>query len=459
MAEKLRITFAPIAIRDERLEQFVARLRAVLLECGCRVCTIENACGTDGRISPGTAIIAPGSTTDRDLPINRVSTLYDNIIVGIFNEPPPVQPGEPPQKTLDAVVGRLAWEMVHLLIYVTDDAWTICGMNGGVTTCETSLPGRDDVLGKLVPKLTAQVVPPKAGEIDIRHGGFDTADPAFTDIAADFVECGRLWHGNPVLTSHTSPATLTYRSERYRRIVARYLDDRNGMSYGFFARQLPTAAAPAVEEPAHYEPVPGEASVGIRIAGKQYIVPVPEVRVITTRSGCRKTELDSRTDLVETGLSRGRVWIATPSNLTSEQPVRPSFDTLTIVAHALGNALVASLLQTLRPGSAAFPERLARSGASMTHWHDYPETASVPKGYIVHGTDNPPVSCSTPQSAAYSLLGKLEALDRAISEGKAYLGDLHIEPGHGTNLVGVLSLTETAAWMNRRQRQPAGGSA
>jgi hypothetical protein len=84
----------------------------------------------------------------------------------------------------------------------------------------------------------------------------------------------------------------------------------------------------------------------------------------------------------------------------------------------------------------------------MTHWHHYPDDTVIPEGYVMHGRKNPPVSCSTPQSAAYSLMGKLVALESAMMEKREYLGDVHIEPGHGTNMVGTLSLAETAEMLN-----------
>ncbi|NTU98160.1 MAG: hypothetical protein HGA62_10160, partial [Chlorobiaceae bacterium] len=65
-----------------------------------------------------------------------------------------------------------------------------------------------------------------------------------------------------------------------------------------------------------------------------------------------------------------------------------------------------------------------------------------------HGNMNPPVSCSTPQSAVFSITGKIDALENAIEQGKEYRGDVHIEPNHGTNIVGMLSLAATAAAMN-----------
>ena len=447
MAATLRVAFCPAPELSPRLQRFTAALRDALTECGVSIVEPTAGDGRASRFEAGTALLAPGSFDDDNLPISRVSTLYNNLIVGIYDEAPPVRNGQTPQETLDAVIGRLAWEMVHLLIYVTDTSWTVCSMNGGIATFETPLPEARDVLESLIPKITAQVVPPRDGDLEIRPGALDVAMPEFQKIAADFVECGRIWAGNTRFMNHTSRESLAYRNGFYRKIVSRYLDDRSGMSYGFFARQFPVQVEPAIEADA--ASLDGEHIVPVTIAGKRLLVPMPGVRIVTTRSGCRKTAIDPRHDLVEIGYENGRAWLSTPSGLPDDLISKPSFDTLTIIAHALGNAMIASILRTLAPDS-RFPGLLERFGCGMTHWHYYPDEDMIPDGYVVHGFDNPPVSCSTPQSAAYSLLGKIEALERSLEEGVAndYLGDVHIEPGHGTNVVGTRSLAKMAMFLN-----------
>jgi hypothetical protein len=459
MCRKIKPVIYPAPTLSMRLEQFCRTLVSAMESLGITVLSDKEASGGDGRFRPGTVVFAPGSFPDNMLAINRVSTLYNNIIVGIYDEPAPLTTAALPQERLDAIVGRLARDMVHILIFVTDHSWTICTMNGGVVTFNTPYPAPDDVRFTLVPKLTAQVVPPRPEDLDIEHGTLQTETSWFQTVADDFFQCSSLWSDNNCLLTHTSTAGLEYRSDFYKRIVARYLDQRSGMSYGFFARQLPVTMPPAMlcddscrieERGEQYKRL-----VEIRVQGKNFLVPVPKVSVITTRSGCRKNHLDPDNDLVEIGLihrdGRGRAYLKTPEGTGSELPAesgaKPSFDTLTILAHALGNAFTASILKRLRP-EALFADHLARFGASMTHWHGYPLTETLPGGYYLHGTENPPVSCSTPQSAAYSLLGKIEALDRALENGTEYRGDVHIEPNHGTNIVGLLSLAETAAILN-----------
>jgi hypothetical protein len=444
MCGRLHPVLYPAPALSVRLEQFCNALVTVMQSLGIPVLSAEEASGEDGRFSPGTVILAPGYFPDDMLAINRVTTLYNNIIVGIYDEPAPLTMDSSPQQRLDAIVGRLARDMVHILVYVTDQSWTICTMNGGVVTFNTSYPLMVDVRNTLVPKLTAQVVPPRAEELDIMPGALQTGTEEFDAVAADFMQCSALWSNNASLLTHTSTKGLDYRSAFYQRIVARYLDQRSGMSYGFFASQRPVAVKPALF-------FPGAGLLPLRLQGADLFVPVPQIRVITTRSGCRKNHLDPRRDLVEIGLvqrnGKGRAYLKTPAGSSAEIVAKPSFDTLTILAHALGNALAASMLMTLKPES-GFPLHLARFGASMTHWHDYPDLSQLPEGYYLHGESNPPVACSTPQSAAYSLLGKIAALEAALEQGREYRGDVHVEPNHGTNIVGILSLAETALLLN-----------
>lgn len=462
MCAKLRATFVPASQNTPKLQCFTSSLRNAFKVLGIRVLDEREACRPDGTFKPGVVVIAPGTFNDELLAINRVSTLYSNIIVGVHDEEAPITEASSTQEKLDRIVEKLAWEMVHLSIYVTEESWTICTMNGGVVRFEGSCPLPSDVLKTLVPKLTAQVVPPKSSDLDHQPGTLTTGLTDMNGIADDFTECSRLWSRNSYLLTHTSRENLEYRSALYRKIVARYLDQRSGMSYGFFARQLPVSAPRALLlRESSCTPSEKELSETplLSLDNKEYVPvlalnewflvePVP-VSVVTTRSGCRKNCLDPGTDLVALSLERGGITLMTPPELPDTMVSRPSFDTLTILAHALGNAFISSILQRIRPSS-EFPQILARKGASMTHWHGYPEKALFPEGYFSHGGTNPPVSCSTPQSAAYSLLGKIEALEHALRENRDYRGDIHIEPNHGTNIVGLHSLAETARLINSR---------
>jgi len=111
----------------------------------------------------------------------------------------------------------------------------------------------------------------------------------------------------------------------------------------------------------------------------------------------------------------------------------------------VGNAIVACVLARVRP-DAPFVAMMREGGAALAHWHGLINPAILPRGYFVHGAGNPPVSCSTFQSAVYALTGKLGALEQSLREGVPFLGDVHVEPFHGTNITGA-SLVSLAGWI------------
>ena len=177
---------------------------------------------------------------------------------------------------------------------------------------------------------------------------------------------------------------------------------------------------------------------------------IPDVWLLSTRSGCNKTDLNPQKDILRLGLHRGEITIDTPPEIEAEE-CRPSYDTYAILAHAVGNIITASLLLTKNRKS-TFPEILQTNGLSISHWHGYPDREYPLPGYVIHGEDNPPVSCSTPQSAAYAFHGKLRSLDLYEGAAESYRGDVHIEPHHGTNITGCMTITETAKWVDKMHK-------
>jgi uncharacterized protein YbjQ (UPF0145 family) len=146
--------------------------------------------------------------------------------------------------------------------------------------------------------------------------------------------------------------------------------------------------------------------------------------------------VDVHRDVVLLGLVDGQVVFETPRGVDTRIDCKPSYDTLTILAHAAANAVVAGILLRIRP-EADFPQMLARNGAALAHWHGMVDPAALPPGFVVHGESNPPVSCSTYQSAVYAFTGKLSALEVSLETNTPFAGDVHVEPFHGVNITGA----------------------
>lgn len=382
MAAQLSVGFLPSSEAGPALVAFAERMRHALATCGVAI---------DPAGSPK-ALIAAGRCDDGALPVDRVSSLRETTLVGLFDEPCPVDPAEHGQRRLDRLVETLAWNIVQLAIWVDAEGWTLGTMNGAVERYRhDELEAR--VRDVLIPKLAAPVVPPRADDFEI-----GIALPIDTGLLEAFAEGSRAWSATGLLLGHTPLDRLRFRNRRYERIARAYLDHRSGMSYGFLAWQLPD---PDLSGP---------------------------IRMLSTRSGCDKSRIDVRRDLLLLELDDGKIRVAPVGAAGATLDRRPSYDTRTIVAHGWANRRVAEL----RPDS-AIAANLKRRGLALAHWHGELAPERVAASFPIHGAARPPVSCSTAQSAIYAALGKIEA---ATSRDAPLEGDVHLEPLHGTNLSG-----------------------
>lgn len=450
MAASLRITFFPVAAQTERVRAFVARLEVALRDAGVAIVPYEEALEdpAKGKVRERYVIIAPGEMETGDLPVDHVTNLRTATIMGIEDGPCPADAVASLQDKLNSVVRKLAWNIVQVMLFVSDDSWTVATMNGAIVRFSYDDPFDRIVRQVLIPKLAAPVVPPHASDFEVRNGALDLHRNGFRQFAQDFSDSGRTWADTGLMLFHTSLESLEFRNRYYQRIAAAYLDHRSGMSYGFLARQLPATVEPATPV-SEGDRDTGEAPAGaviVTIAGQSHCVRVPDVWVLTTRSGCDKSNVNVDRDIVLMGLVNGSIVFETPQGTDMRVDCRPSYDTLTIMAHAAGNAIVASILARVQP-DAPFARMIRTRGAALAHWHGLINPAILPPGYFAHGSANPPVSCSTFQSAVYALTGKLGALEESLREGVPFLGDVHVEPFHGTNITGE-SLVSLAGWIH-----------
>ncbi|MEK9185446.1 MAG: hypothetical protein AAB863_01595, partial [Patescibacteria group bacterium] len=97
-----------------------------------------------------------------------------------------------------------------------------------------------------------------------------------------------------------------------------------------------------------------------------------------------------------------------------------------------------------------FVSSIENNGVAIAHWHGYINPETIPYGWHVHGQENVPVACSTPQSAIYALFGKIKTFTNCLVKDEIYLGDVHIEPHHGTNIC-FTSLRKLGSFLSHRQ--------
>lgn len=463
MVRNLKVTFVPGTRLTPRLRIFGDRLRKAFGELGVREVPFSAALTTGERLVDGVTPIALGESQFDALSLGHVpvSNLSGSPSLGILDRRCPVSEGSSLQEKLDAIVAVMATNLVSICLFVTDSTWVMCTMNGGIASFANGESLTADVRQGLVPKLATRSAAPRVSEMSVRPGGFDPTSRRFERDVEDFQAGTAVWGRGELMNAHASLDGFTFKSPLHRHLVSAYLDGRSGMSFGFLARQSSVACTPAVPlvearrriadvpwESGSVHRVDGAMHVVLSLAGERFVAEVPEVSVLCTRSGCEKTRIDPRKDLVRLTLSGGAVSMETPVGMTGPGECRPSHDTSTILAIAVGNCLVASLLAAVGKGR-TFRDALEAGGLTIAHWHDYVTEEDLPEGYVLHGEDNPGVSCGTHQAGVFALLGKLDAVDRALARGVDHRGDVQVEPHHGTNMGGTLSLEETACCVER----------
>jgi len=298
----------------------------------------------------------------------------------------------------------------------------------------------------LIPKLAAPLRAPLLSEFEITSWDIGKKSTYYKPYISDIVEASRLFKQTALYPPADAFETLPFHSKLYKRIGKKYLDKRSGMSYGFFARQLPPKKESLVSLDSFKRKLGHDFPLGkdtffyknklyilVNINGEKSYIAVPDVWVITTRSGCEKTDIDPNSDLVKIGLVNGKMVMQTPPGVNLTEGYRPSFDTKLILSQAAANAIYASILSHYKP-NISFSKILFKQGAALAHWHGYLQLEHMPSGWYTYGLSNPAVSCSTPQASIYAFKGKEELFGESLSSGKEYFGDIHIEPHHGINV-------------------------
>lgn len=448
MAKSLRVTFFPHGHPSARVAGFARRLEKSMHVNGVDVVPFDKAvaAGRRGKIQEGIVIIAPGTLDEGKLPVDYVPNLRTNTVVGIVDGPCPARTRTDLQKKLNTIVEALVWSIVQAVIYVDDPAWTVCTMNGAVIPCFGDEAFDREVYETLIPKLAAPVVPPHASDFQVQEGALDLSGAQWERYIRDFEDSSPLWAETGVMLFHTSMTDVKFRNTYYRRVAAAYLDKRSGMSYGFLSRQPALHVAPALlaEEASRLTCAEslnktgigfsdGAMFVRLNVGGRAFVAQLHDIAVLATRSGCDKSHVNGHRDLVLLGIHNGVISLQTPKGLEKAIDSRPSYDTLTILAHAIANSIIASVLKRVDPSS-LFLRTFEQSGVALAHWHGTIDRSIIPAGYVVFGEENPPVSCSTHQAALYTLTGKLGAFGKGLARGEQYHGDVHVEPHHGINV-------------------------
>jgi len=296
--------------------------------------------------------------------------------------------------------------MTNLAIIVNSSKWAIYSLNGSHPYFSRTDNFKDNVLNELLPKISAPVMPPSLKDFIIKIGAFNVNDNYYKPFIEDLIKGGALLEKTGLYPKKRLVSELNFRNNFYKLIGSKYLDKRNGMSYGFIACQLPTNLEKEV----------------------------PDVWVLTSKSGSDKSKLNKNTDIIKVGLVEGKMIIETPLGVDIQEDYKPSFDTRVILAHAIGNAILAKEMKQKKLNW-NFWRNLEKNGIAIVHWHGYIRNKNLLGKTLEYGFNNPSVSCSSAQSAIYALRDKLNCAFKAINDNSEYNCEIHIEPHHGSNII------------------------
>lgn len=398
------------------------------------------------KIKPGISVVALGESETGNLPIDHTMSFRESSIITITDMPSYIHTDTDFHTHFDTAMQLFSYNMTNIVIAVDKEKWILYNFNAShpIYLIEENL--EYNILHALIPKIAAPIRPPRFKEFSIQIGAFDPLDTMHKPAVDDITGSGFLLERSGLYPPGKSVEELPFRNEFYKWIGKIHLDYRTGMSYGFLAKQLSTklpkllpltdikdGLGDAIKEDKDLFWLNERLYIVVRIPAGEFVIQVPEVWVMTQRSGADKTHFQPERDLIKMGLINGRMFLQTPKGSTMRAGYRPSFDTKVILAHAVGNAIVAAILKQYDQNH-PFAVQLETEGMALCHWHGYLNKKHIPKGWHVHGADRPHVACSSPQSAIYALEGKLRVLLASLQVGEEYLGDVHIEPHHGTNL-------------------------
>ncbi|PIZ81141.1 MAG: hypothetical protein COY02_03080 [Parcubacteria group bacterium CG_4_10_14_0_2_um_filter_41_6] len=473
MAKKLKVTFFSKIEEDtsENVRAFSKKLKKTLAELGVEIIPYEQtlepirlkrrikmilmmlgmniknmlkgkfeffAFDFGKKVKKGIAIIQTGEGETGDLPVDHVLSLRENPMILITDQPDEITEKSAFKEHLEASLPIFSWNITNLIVSVSKTHWTVYSFNMSYPMHRIDGDFNKDILHALVPKIYAPVIPPRISDFEIHNSAFDTDDEQYKPYIKDLIESGPILEQTKLYPEPKKISEFKFRSAFYRWLGSLLLDKRSGMSYGFIARQLPMKFSEIREagkqnNKKDYFFKGKDLYIKFDFNNNKYEMKVPDVWVLTSRSGSDKTKLNPKTDIVRMGLVNGKMIMETPKGVSVGPDYKPSFDTKVILAHSVANAIFASIAKHINPDS-EFADKFASNGRALAHWHGYFDPKKLPKSWHYYGENNPPVSCSAPQGAVYAFKGKEELFTCIIQRHLPYEADIHMEPQHGSNV-------------------------
>ena len=288
----------------------------------------------------------------------------------------------------------------------------------------------DFVLYSLIPKIYAPIKPPVLTRFAVSE-----YDPQEFEYAKKLSALGADLKSTDLFPAGSKFVDAIKRLS-HRDVANKILDGRTGVSYGFIALAEPPRydgekyidqdVWDSLQEIPNYNSDEVRAASNDRwyvktLLGERTVYQqVPDIWIVTSRSGCDKTNLNPDSDIVRIGLVKGKLHLEIPRGVDlGRKDIRPSFDTYVILAQALSSALYAP--------------SLIEKEMSILHFHGYPDPCWFGVSEHHAGARNPSLPCGTVEAA---LLNYSAVYETATKNGSDIKLLCLVESDHGVNVLG-----------------------
>ena len=336
-----------------------------------------------------------------------------------------VDPQLPYQQKIGIGLNTLIRTFSELFIGISSEKISILNMN-----LSDSIFARQEidrfVLNSLIPKIYVPIMPLPLSRFELGEYA-----PEQSTYAQKLVTLSQNLANTGVFPPGSQLSKAIARKS-HRDIVSTIVNGRTGVSYGFIAYiEAPQYIGKREISEAEWEkllPVEGFSQDEVRrndmgrrylkaqIGEKLVFQQIPDLWLVSSRSGSNKTNLSLEQDVIRIGLT-DKLVLQLPQGVDSQKvDIKPSYDVYVMVAIALAAALYAPTL--------------IANGAPIVHFHGYPAKDWFKSSEYYAGVQNPSVPCGTYESGVLNFLG----LSSLAERDDIALVSL-IEPDHGTNVI------------------------
>ncbi len=285
------------------------------------------------------------------------------------------------------------------------------------------------ILNSLIPKVFVPILP-----LSISRFECGQYDPHASTYAKNLVELSQALATTDLFPSGSKLSEVIKRRS-HRDLVDVIVNGRTGVSYGFLAYAEPPQyfGNPEITEAEWnaLRPVKGFSPDEVREneSDRWYIKTsmdhenyrfqqIPDIWIVSSRSGSSKTSLNLERDVVRMGLKKGLFFQIPQATDPERMDIKPSYDIYVMLAIALSAAL--------------YTPKLIENGFPIVHFHGYPSSKWFQSDEYCTGIKHPSVPCGTYESGVLNYLGLYRVAKQ--SGNQINLVSL-IEPDHGTNVI------------------------